>query len=82
MSEPFTENEKAAWDALGAACAAFFKLSMSHPSHMADFVNGMHACQGVLGNRLLQRDYPEIFATYAQRKDGSWVLVKPNAPAS
>lgn len=69
QKKAFTKSEREAFKHLGLAVAAFSKLKMSHPSHQKDFTDGIHACQGVLGQRVLQREHPYVFATYAH----SWV---------
>lgn len=64
MITPFSLNEQEAWDHLSAAHAAFVKLTQTHPSHAQKWVDGIHACQDVLGSRVIQRDHPTVFATY------------------
>ena len=64
MKQPFLELEREAWLHLAAAYSAFVKLKSTHPSHQSEFADGIHACQAILGNRVLQRDYPYDFATY------------------
>lgn len=61
---PFTELELIAWEHLIAAFNAFSKLEQTHPSHASDFTDGIHKCQSVLNSRVLQRDYPSIYAAY------------------
>lgn len=61
---PFLDLEQEAWYHLSAAFSAFIKLQATHPSHSSDFANGIHLCQNVLGSRVLQRDYPSMWATY------------------
>lgn len=62
MSEPFNENEKKAWLALGEAMKHFLRLEQTHPSHTKDFVDAIHKAQDILGSRVLQRTYPKSWA--------------------
>jgi hypothetical protein len=61
MKEPFTPEEKEIMNLITQAHNRFVQLESTHPSEIKDWVNGLHSLQGVLGNRVLRRDYPEIF---------------------
>lgn len=78
MTKAFTKHEKEAFEHLAKAVAAFQRLEPSHPSHRPDFVDGIHKCQQIIGQRLLQREQPYIFATYARAgRQPSWLPVVP-----
>ena len=59
-----TEEEKEIMDHLVAAWNGFVKMDKTHPYHNTDFMNGIHACQGVLVHRIVQRDHPDDFPSY------------------
>jgi hypothetical protein len=61
---PFTKEEQEVMDNLTKAWNAFCKLYSTHPSHNADFCDGIHKCQDVIIHRVVQRDYPSTFPTY------------------
>jgi hypothetical protein len=58
--------EQEIMDALVLAVRCYSKLSLTHPSHNADFTNGIHQCQNVLIHKIVQRDYPDRFPTYTK----------------
>ena len=76
-SEAFLTYEQEAFEALGKAMEAFSKLVSSHPSHTQDFVDGIHKCQSVLGQRVLQRDHPRVFASFAPKQYNSKMFHAP-----
>ncbi len=49
---------------LAAAFNEFSKLKPSHPSHIQDFIDGIHKCQMVIGWRELQKLNPKKYPTY------------------
>lgn len=61
---PYNKDEKRIINLLVQATNIFFKLNHGHPSHIMDFVDGIHKCQNVIMHRILQRDYPKEFPTY------------------
>jgi hypothetical protein len=63
-SAPFTDDEREIWIHLWTAYNKLMGLKSTHPSHLKDFADGINKCQSVLGARVLQRDYPQDFATY------------------
>ena len=63
MKQPFSQDEQAAMDLLVQAHAAFCKLESQHPNEAKEWAQGIHACQNVLGWRVLRRDYPDQFPT-------------------
>lgn len=46
----------------------FLKLETQHPSEMQDFVNAIHAIQGILAMRVIRRGYPEYWLTHKAEK--------------
>ena len=62
--KPYQKEEKEIMDSLVLAFNKFIKLEQTHPSHISDFVQGIHLCQSQIMNRILQRDYPEVFPTH------------------
>lgn len=73
-NDAFTSSERKAWEALGEAVKHFKKLQMSHPSHEKDFCDGIHQAQNILCQRVMQREHPELVATYVDRRaqGGGW----------
>ena len=69
-----TPEEHSVWSHLGLAYEAFVKLNQTHPSHLKDFADGLHMCQSIVGQRILQRLVPEHFAKY-EKLQGTWKLV-------
>lgn len=65
MKTPFTEAEKEAMEHLVKAHAAFCKLAQQHPDEAKEWTTGIHACQNVLAWRVLRRDYPDTFPSFA-----------------
>lgn len=63
----FTELEKSINDNLVAAWNAFVELKMTHPDHQDEFRKAIHQCQYIMGQRLLQRTFPDIYPTYNER---------------
>lgn len=61
---PYTPVEEELMKALTKAVHCFNQLEMTHPCHGVDFRDGIHKCQDVIINRIVQRDYPEVFPSY------------------
>lgn len=57
----FTKEENEVMDLLVKAHNKFVKLKRTHPNEMQDWVIPFHSCQGILMNRIVRRDYPNIF---------------------
>lgn len=68
-NNPYLKEEKEIMDSLVSAYNNFIKLEQTHPSHIPDFVNGIHLCQSQIMNRVLQRDYPETFPTHKSKRN-------------
>ena len=58
---PYIDSEEEIMKHLSKAMNLFNKLKQTHPSHMIDFVNGIHKCQDVIIHRIAQRDHPKYF---------------------
>ena len=63
MKTPFTLEEQKISNSIVAAHNEFVKLEATHPNDITDWVNAIHTLQGILGKRVLRRDYPETFST-------------------
>ena len=61
MKNPFTEQEKEIMDLLIEAHKKFMKMGQIHPSHIPEWIEGIHKCQNVLKGRIVARDYPNVF---------------------
>jgi hypothetical protein len=59
-----TEDEKLIMEKIVEVYGLFVKMEQTHPSDIQEWVDAIHALQGIIGMRILRRDYPEIFATY------------------
>lgn len=57
------ENETEIMDLIVEAHNKFMMLEQTHPSDVPDWVNAIHTLQGIIGQRILRRDYPDIFTT-------------------
>lgn len=77
-NNPYLKEEKEIMDSLISAYNNFIKLEQTHPSHIQDFVNGIHLCQSQIMNRVLQRDYPETFPTYKNKSKRNKITVEYN----
>lgn len=64
MKSPYVYSEEEIMNKLAEAFNLFNKLESTHPCHNKDFVDGIHKCQDVIINRIVQRDYPETFPTH------------------
>ena len=60
-TDPLNSEEREVMDALVSAWNAFSKLTQQHPDHQRCFRDGIHTCQSILMNRVIQRDYPVHF---------------------
>jgi hypothetical protein len=67
-ADGLTITEGRVMDALVQAVAAFADLVSTHPSEHRDFVDGIHRCQDVLALRIVRREFPEGWPTYANKK--------------
>jgi len=56
-----TTKERIIMEYLIEAWDEFILLEKQHPSEDTDFMNGIHQLQGILGMRILRREYPDIF---------------------
>lgn len=61
MKKPFTEQEEEIMNLLVEAHNKFVEMEQMHPDDMKEWVNGIHKCQNVLKDRVVTRDYPDIF---------------------
>jgi len=61
MKDPCTEDERRIMSNLAEAFSFFLKLEQTHPSHMSEFVDGIHRCQNVIIHRVVRRDHPDFF---------------------
>ncbi len=61
MKEPFTEKEQEIMDLLVEAHIKFISLKNTHPNESSDWLTSFHRLQGILGERVLRRDYPSTF---------------------
>jgi hypothetical protein len=59
-----THEEGEVADALALAANAFARLPVQHPQELAEFVFGIHLCQGLLTTRLARRVAPEGWPTH------------------
>lgn len=64
MGKGFTQEEAEIVDLIDQLNAKFHDLPPIHPSVKVQWNGGIHILQSILGTRLLQRDYPDIFPTY------------------
>ena len=69
MSDPCTENERRIMDNLAEAFNIFLKMEQTHPSHMSEFVEGIHRCQNVIIHRVVQRDHPDFFPVKGEKHE-------------
>lgn len=60
---PFTPEEEKIMDYILKAHSEFAKLEPTHPNDITDWVQGIHALQGILGMRILRREHTEYFKT-------------------
>ncbi len=58
---PYTEIEQKISNLLVEAHNLFAQLEQIHPSHITDWVTGIHTCQYILQARVVARDYPDYF---------------------
>ena len=63
-NDPFSIEENHIMELLVIAYERFSKLDQTHPNDITDFVFHIHALQRILGQRVLRRDYPNIFPTH------------------
>lgn len=68
MKTPYIDDEEEIMNHLVEAWDKFTKLEQTHPSHLSDFADGIHRCQDIIINRIVQRDYPETFPTKIIKK--------------
>jgi len=61
MSDPCTEDERRIMSNLAEAFNCFLQMEQTHPSHMSEFMEGIHRCQNVIIHRVVQRDHPDFF---------------------
>lgn len=61
VRDGLTDAERVVSDYLTEAVNAFAELDRRHPSELADFVDGIHACQNQLAWRIVQRTHPEAW---------------------
>jgi hypothetical protein len=55
------KQEQLVMDNICKAYSEFLKLEMQHPSEMKDFVNAIHTIQGILGMRIVRRNYSDYW---------------------
>lgn len=60
MKKPFTEKEQEIMNLLAKAHNIFLEIDPTHPSHIHDWVDGIHRCQYVIKSRVFIRDYPNM----------------------
>lgn len=60
-AKPFTDKEQKVMDLLVEAHNNFIELNPTHPMEVTEWVSSFHKLQGLLGARVLRRDYPETF---------------------
>lgn len=63
-NDPFSVKETQIMQCLVTAYEDFSSLDQTHPNDITDFVFHIHALQRILGQRVLRRDYPNIFPTH------------------
>lgn len=68
MKKPFTKQEAEVMALLATAHNIFVKLPPSHPDAQREWIDGLHKCQSVLMERVVCRDYPEIFKSSLFKK--------------
>lgn len=64
----FTEDEGVVADHLCAAVNAFAKLPRQHPDEARDFCDAIRRLQDLMVVRIVRRDYPLGWPTYADGK--------------
>lgn len=69
-NNPYIETEKEIMDSLAQAWNKLMELRPTHPDHTRDFADGIHKCQDVIINRIVQRDYPHVFPTHPKTNHG------------
>lgn len=60
-----TEGEQRCMDAICAAWGEFIKLPETHPNEIPAFLESVHRLQELLAIRIVRRDYPEGWPTFA-----------------
>ena len=68
IDKPFSKEEEEAMNLLIDAHGKFSQLEQTHPSDITEWLFHLHAMQRILGQRVLRRDYPNIFPTYKTHK--------------
>jgi hypothetical protein len=63
-NDPLSIKENHIMNHLVYAYNDFSSLEQTHPDDIKDFVFHIHALQRILGQRILRRDYPNIFPTH------------------
>ena len=58
---PFTVKEQKIVDLLTEAHNKYVELKEMHPDDIIEWKNAIHQCQNCLKNRVLIRDYPDVF---------------------
>jgi hypothetical protein len=61
---PFSTGEELTMKHLVSAYEEFSNLEQTNPNDIKDFVFHINALQRILGQRVLRRDYPNIFPTH------------------
>lgn len=63
-TQPFTQDEQLIMEHLRKAMILFATLKPTSPGHREQFAKGINNCQDVIGHRVLQRNYPEVYSTH------------------
>ena len=66
-----TNQEQEVMDDLMDAYGKYIKLEKQHPDDMREFVDAIHAQQGLLAMRVIRRCHPLGWATYREGKNES-----------
>ena len=79
----FTRDEDAVMDLLRRAWEQFLRIDRVHPDELDEFRRSIHHLQGLMGLRILTRDYPEVWCqahntTAAVLENEGWQRIVEN----
>jgi len=66
---PYEGNEKEIMDLLSKSYNLFIETPQTHPSDMDDFCKAIHLAQGIIMERIVRRDYPNVFKSIPENNE-------------